>query len=157
MSMIEPSLAALGIEVPFLDDIGLQYDTMAGGRAQVSLVPGKRHTNSWGVVHGGVVMTMLDVAMAIAGRSLQADKQGGNVTVEMKTTFVRPTQAQHNGAAIVAKGHCYHLSTTLAFCEAELLDAQGLICAKASGTFKFLSKTAAVQRHLSTAHLPASD
>jgi acyl-CoA thioesterase len=143
--------------IPFLEDIGLQFDNMADGRAQVSLVPARRHTNSWGVVHGGVVMTMLDVAMALAGRSLQADAQGGNVTVEMKTSFVRPTQVQQQGAAIVAKGHCYHLSTTLAFCEAELLDSEGRVCAKASGTFKFLSKAAAAQRHVGGAHLPASD
>jgi uncharacterized protein (TIGR00369 family) len=148
---ISTSLAQRGIEIPFLDDIGLAFDAMADGHAQVSLVPQKRHTNSWGVVHGGVVMTMLDVAMAMAGRSLQTAKEGGNVTVEMKTTFVRPTQVQQAGNRVLARGHCYHVSTTMAFCEGEVLDDQGRICAKASGTFKFLTRVDANSRNFSGA------
>jgi acyl-CoA thioesterase len=145
---ISNSFKQRGIEIPFLDDIGLAFDSMAEGHSQVSLVPQKRHTNSWGVVHGGVVMTMLDVAMAMAGRSLQKSKEGGNVTVEMKTTFVRPTQVAQAGARVVARGHCYHLSTTMAFCEGEVLDDQGRICAKATGTFKFLTRVDATSRSL---------
>jgi acyl-CoA thioesterase len=144
---ISTSLKQRGIEIPFLDDLGLQFDAMADGRAQVSLVPEKRHTNSWGVVHGGVIMTMLDVAMAMAGRSLKTERDGGNVTIEMKTTFVRPTQLQRAGAAVIAKGHCYHLSSTMAFCEGEVLDDEGRVCAKATGTFKFLTRTDAARRN----------
>jgi acyl-CoA thioesterase len=141
------SLKQRGIEIPFPDDISLQFVSMADGRAQVSLIPEQRHTNSWGVVHGGVIMTMLDVVMALAGRSLKTESEGGNVTVEMKTTFVRPVQTQQAGAAIVGKGHCYHLSSTMAFCEGELLDDQGRICAKATGTFKYLTRRYAAQRN----------
>jgi acyl-CoA thioesterase len=139
-SEISNSLRQRGIEIPFLDDIGLDFVSMGDGHSEVALAPEKRHMNSWQVVHGGVLMTMLDVAMAIAGRSLKADKEGGNVTVEMKTTFVRPATVQTPGARIAARGHCYHLSTTMAFCEGEVLDDLGRICAKASGTFKFLQR-----------------
>ncbi|KPF70528.1 hypothetical protein IP84_02195 [beta proteobacterium AAP99] len=128
------SLAARGIEIPFHDDLGLDYGPVEGGRAECYLDVGRRHTNSWGVVHGGVVMTMLDVAMAMAGRSVQASQQGGNVTVEMKTTFVRGAK----GPRLTARGTCFHTSTSMAFCEGELIDSEGQVCAKASGTFKFL-------------------
>jgi acyl-CoA thioesterase len=47
-----------------------------------------RHLNSWNVAHGGVIMTLLDVAMAVAGRSLDPSA-GGGVTVEMKTGGAR--------------------------------------------------------------------
>jgi uncharacterized protein (TIGR00369 family) len=129
---------------------------MQDGCSEVALVPTKRHTNSWHVVHGGVLMTMLDVAMAIAGRSLKAEADGGNVTVEMKTSFVRPA----TGARLVARGHCYHLSTTLAFCEGEVLDDQQRICAKGSGTFKFLKRldvTRKVGQLTAGEDLPAND
>jgi acyl-CoA thioesterase len=135
---VSQSLQQRGIEIPFLDDIGLEFVSMENGRSEVALAPEKRHLNSWLVVHGGVLMTMLDVAMAIAGRSLKPEKEGGNVTVEMKTTFVRPATVAAAGGKITARGHCYHLSKTLAFCEGEVLDDQGRICARSSGTFKFL-------------------
>jgi len=45
-------------------------------------------------------MTLLDVAMAVAGRSLDP-AAGGGVTVEMKTTFVQPANA---GTRLIADG-----------------------------------------------------
>lgn len=128
-------------EIPFLSDLGVQFVSCANGEAELRLTLLPRHMNSWQVAHGGVVMTLLDVAMAQAGRSLY-DNVAGGVTVEMKTTFVRPSK----GAVLTAKGRCFHRSTTLAFCEADVLDEQGRICAKASGTFKYLSGEHLVKR-----------
>ena len=128
-------------EIPFLTDLGVEFVSAANGEAELRMPLHPRHMNSWQVAHGGVVMTLLDVAMAQAGRSLYENVAGG-VTVEMKTTFVRPSI----GAVLTAKGRCFHRSTTLAFCEADVLDEQGRVCAKASGTFKYLSGANLVKR-----------
>ncbi len=128
-------------EIPFLTDLGVEFVSSANGESELRLALLPRHMNSWQVAHGGVVMTLLDVAMAQAGRSLYENVAGG-VTVEMKTTFVRPSA----GAVLTAKGRCYHRSTTLAFCEADVLDEQGRVCAKSSGTFKYLSGANLVKR-----------
>jgi acyl-CoA thioesterase len=77
-------------EIPFLTDLGVEFVSAANGEAELRLPLQTRHMNSWQVAHGGVVMTLLDVAMAQAGRSLYENVAGG-VTVEMKTTFVRPS------------------------------------------------------------------
>lgn len=130
-------------EIPFLNDLGVQFVSSANGAAELRLALQPRHMNSWQVAHGGVVMTLLDVAMAQAGRSLYENVAGG-VTVEMKTTFVRPSI----GAVLTAQGRCFHRSTTLAFCEADVLDEQGRICAKASGTFKYLSGAHLLKRRV---------
>ncbi len=132
-------------EIPFLTDLGVEFVSSANGEAELRLALLPRHMNSWQVAHGGVVMTLLDVAMAQAGRSLYENANvqiSGGVTVEMKTTFVRPSA----GAVLIAKGRCYHRSTTLAFCEADVLDEQGRVCAKSSGTFKYLSGANLVKR-----------
>ncbi len=42
------------------------------------------------MTHGGAVMTLLDVAMAVAARS--ARKESGVVTIEMKTSFMLPAR-----------------------------------------------------------------
>lgn len=79
-------------------------------------------------------MTLLDVVMAVAGRSLDPDS-GGGVTVEMKTSFLQPGQA---GSRLVASGYAFHRSMTMAFCEGEIRDQQDRLIAKAMGTFKYI-------------------
>ena len=123
-------------EIPFLHELGVEFLGMGNGEARVALTLEPRHLNSWKVAHGGVVMTLLDVVMSMAGRSLDPDARGG-VTVEMKTSFVQP--GGHAGDRIVAIGKAFHRSTTMVFCEAELWNGDKL-AAKAMGTFKYLKR-----------------
>ena len=124
------------VEIPFLTDLGVDFIEMRDGQAQIALTLAPRHMNSWQVTHGGVVMTLLDVAMALAGRSLDPQSRAG-VTVEMKTSFLQP--AGTPGARIVATGRAFHRSTTMCFCEADLHEGDRLL-AKAMGTFKYLKR-----------------
>lgn len=119
---------------PFLTFLGVRLTQMQGGRAELQLDINADHLNSWQVVHGGVTMTLLDVAMAMAGRSLDPDARSG-ITVEMKTSFFQPAGAP--GAHLVAKGLALHRSTTMCYCEGELWNGDRLV-AKAMGTFKYL-------------------
>lgn len=121
-------------DVPFIKDLGIEFVSAESGRAVVALDLAPRHLNSWSVAHGGVLMTLLDIAMAVAGRSLDP-AAGGGVTVEMKTTFVQPANA---GARLMASAHAYHRSSTMAFCEGEVRDASERPIAKAMGIFKYL-------------------
>ncbi len=130
------------VEIPFLKQLGVEFLGMADGRAQVALNLQPAHMNSWQVTHGGVVMTLLDVVMSLAGRSLDPESRAG-VTVEMKTSFLQP--AGRPGSRVVATGHAFHRSTTMCFCEAELHDGDKLV-AKAMGTFKYLKRLEAAAK-----------
>jgi acyl-CoA thioesterase len=121
------------VEIPFLHDLGVEFIGMENGEAQVALNLQPRHMNSWHVTHGGVTMTLLDVVMAMAGRSLYPDAQGG-VTVEMKTNFLQP--GGKPGSRMIAKGKAYHQSKTMCFCEGELWDGDKMV-ARAMGIFKY--------------------
>lgn len=129
-------------EIPFLHDLGVEFLGMGDGRAEVALTLQPRHMNSWHVTHGGVVMTLLDVVMSMAGRSLDPEARGG-VTIEMKTSFMEP--GGRAGGRIVARGHAFHRSRTMCFCDGELWDGERLV-AKAMGTFKYLKRTDAGPR-----------
>ncbi|HEV2612016.1 MAG TPA: PaaI family thioesterase [Noviherbaspirillum sp.] len=128
--------------IPFLHDVGVEFLGMENGEAAVALTLEPRHMNSWHVTHGGVVMTLLDVVMSMAGRSLDPDARGG-VTVEMKTSFFQP--AGTSGNRIIAKGKAFHRSTTMCFCEGELWNGDKLT-AKAMGTFKYLKRLDAAKK-----------
>jgi acyl-CoA thioesterase len=124
------------IEIPFLHDLGVEFLGMANGEAQVALTLAERHMNSWNVTHGGISMTLLDVVMSMAGRSLDPDARGG-VTVEMKTSFMQP--GGRPGERLIASGKAVHRSTTMVFCEGEIRLGDKLV-ARAMGTFKYLKR-----------------
>ncbi|MEN7527992.1 MULTISPECIES: PaaI family thioesterase [unclassified Cupriavidus] len=122
------------LTIPFLADMGVLCNYMEDGRSEIELEVQQRHQNSWDMAHGGVLMTLLDVAMAIAGRSSDPDGRGV-VTIEMKTSFMAPGRGK-----MTARGQVVHRTSTMVFCEGEIVDADGKIVSKASGTFKFIKR-----------------
>ncbi len=132
----EPVATALPA-IPFLQELGIKVLESGGGAAQVELTLQACHLNGWHVAHGGVIMTMLDNVMSLAGRSMEPDIRGG-VTIEMKTSFMQP--GGKVGCHLIAKGKVAHASASIYFCEGELWNGDKLV-AKATGTFKFLRRT----------------
>ncbi len=120
------------VSVPFVESLGIELHGYGDGHAELWVDLDAAHLNTWEVAHGGVVMTMLDVAMALAARG-GSGHSGGVATIEMKTSFMRP--AEHRLRAI---GKVLHKTSTLVFCEATLCDDRGQLCATATGTFKAL-------------------
>ena len=81
------------VEIPFVRMLGFELVRFEPGEAEIVLPLRPELENSWGVAHGGVSMTLLDVAMAHAARSPGVDgvaETSGVVTIEMKTSFMRP-------------------------------------------------------------------
>lgn len=129
-------------DVPFLRHLGATVTLIADGCAEIVLPLRAEHMNSWDVAHGGVTMTLLDVAMALAGRSLDPEARTG-VTIEMKTSFLQP--GGKPGSELTAKGKAFHRSSTMCFCEGELWNGDRLV-AKAMGTFKYLRRVGRAEK-----------
>ena len=129
--------------IPFVDALGLELWGFGDGQAELRVTLDESHLNSWQVAHGGLLMTLLDVAMAHAARSVVAGSGGdaagtadsgpGMVTIEMKTTFMRPGEGR-----LRAVGTLLHRTATLAFTEGRVLDDADRLCAHATATFKYL-------------------
>ena len=119
-----------GLKVPFLTHLGVKAELGEGGRSRISLELRPELLNSFEVSHGGVVMTMLDVAMAMAARTSHAHV-GGIMTVDMSVSFIRAAKGR-----IVAHGKLLRGGNSLHFCEGEAFDESGELVAKSLGTFK---------------------
>jgi uncharacterized protein (TIGR00369 family) len=119
-----------GLEVPFLALLGVQSQLWEKGHTTLMLEPRPELTNHFGDVHGGVVTTLLDIAMSSAARSLYPDA-AGVVTMDMSLQFMRSARGTLHAEGRVVQG-----GKSTAFCEAELRDAAGERIAKAIGTFK---------------------
>ncbi len=124
---------AFGVEIPFVQLLGFELLRMAGGESELRYEARPEHLNSFGVTHGGASMTLLDVAMATAARSVAPET--GVVTVEMKTSFMQAARGP-----LVAKGRLLHRTATMAFTEATVFDAAGRPCTHATGTFKYVRR-----------------
>lgn len=122
-----------GVAIPFVEHLGFTLEQFEGGASELRYEPAPEHLNSFFVTHGGACMTLLDVTMAAAARSVL--KEMGVVTIEMKTSFMQPARGP-----LVAKGRLMHRTATMAFTEATLYDAAGRACAHATGTFKYVKR-----------------
>jgi uncharacterized protein (TIGR00369 family) len=130
-----PAPKLFGVEIPFVSHLGFELVRMEGGESELRFLPKPEHLNSFLVTHGGAVMTLLDVTLATAARSV--DLEIGVVTIEMKTTFMQPSKGLLTG-----KGRLMHRTKSLAFVEGTIYDAGGQACAHASGTFKYVKRPA---------------
>ena len=137
-----------GVDIPFVHHLGFELMLFEGGHSEIHYEAKPEHLNSFDVTHGGACMTLLDVAMAVAARSV--DKEMGVVTIEMKTSFMQPARGKLSG-----KGRLMHRTATMAFTEATIYDSEGRACAHATGTFKYvkrlpigLKSANPVERHL---------
>ena len=120
----------LGLTIPFLDLLGVKAEQIGGGKARISVEPRPALLNSFDVFHGGVIMTLLDVAMAVAARSSRNHSRGV-MTVDMSASFLRSASGR-----LVAEGRVLRGGQSLYFCEGEVLDESGELVAKSLGTFK---------------------
>ena len=136
MGMDQKQLKELGVEldVPFLKLLGVRCLRAELGEGEVLLSLKPEHNNSWEVAHGGVLLTLMDVGMAVAARA--SDEAGrGVVTIELKANFM---QAAQGIVRVVAK--TVHATPTMAFVEAKLYDERDRICCMGSATFKYFKE-----------------
>jgi uncharacterized protein (TIGR00369 family) len=131
------SQLSFGVAIPFANHLGMELHGFADGHSEIRLPNKPELLNSFAVTHGGVLMTMLDIAMATAARSVCAEL--GVVTIEMKTSFMLPAIPGKDGP-LVAKGALMQRTATLAFTQATVYDSRGRACAHATGTFKYLKR-----------------
>jgi uncharacterized protein (TIGR00369 family) len=122
-----------GVAIPFVHHLGFELVVFEGGHSQIDYLPKPEHLNSFEVTHGGALMTLLDVTMATAARSVEQEM--GVVTIEMKTLFMQPARGQLHG-----KGRLMHRTATMAFTEATVFDSAGRACAHGTGTFKYVKR-----------------
>jgi uncharacterized protein (TIGR00369 family) len=115
---------------PFGASLGLTLAAEhADGAVEVALDARAEHERDGGIVHGGVMMTMLDSAMAAAvRRTLAPDEWIASASIT--TDFLKPASA---GARLVARGWVERRGRTMAFPRGELRDAEGNVVARASG------------------------
>jgi uncharacterized protein (TIGR00369 family) len=122
-------------KIPFVTLLKIRTETLGQGTARLSVPIEPQFTNSLGSVHGGVIMSLLDVALCTAARTLHPDSVGV-VTIDLSTSFI----GAGNGARLVAEARVLKDARTMSFVEAEARNEDGSLVAKAIATVRVRQK-----------------
>ena len=116
---------------PIAETLDFGLTEIKPGRVVFTGMPGKKHYNPSGSVHGGYAATLLDSAMGCAVHTLLQPGQGFT-TLEIKVNYVRPmfdaTGEVRCEAAVINMGK------TVATAEGKVLDAKGRLIAHGTTT-----------------------
>ena len=117
--------------VPMASLMGFGISEIEEGRVVFECVPGERHYNPIGSVHGGLACTLFDSAMGCAVHTaLPAGV--GYTTVELKVNFLRPIST--STGRIFCEGKTIHVGGRIATAEARLTDEAGKLYGHATTT-----------------------
>ena len=121
--------------IPFIQHLKIQTDELGKGTARLSVPITKELTNSLGTAHGGVIMSLLDVALCTAARTLHPDSIGV-ITIDLSTSFIGGATS----ARLVADARVLKDGRSMSFVEAEAKNEDGSLVAKAIATVRVRHK-----------------
>jgi len=111
--------------------VGYHIVNAVTGQAVFELKPSEYHYNPFSTVHGGMLSTLLDTAMAAAVMTvLPAGKACS--TLELKVSFIRPVSSRTG--PITAKANLIHAGKQVATAEGRIYDANEKLYAHATST-----------------------
>jgi len=115
---------------PFHQWAGLQLVAIGDGTAELALDLRPHHFNPQGIVHGGIITAVADTSIGLALRS-RLRPGLTHRTAQLNVHFL----AKGEGSRIVGRGKAVHLGQRMGYGESEVLDGEGRLLARASGTF----------------------
>ena len=122
-------------KIPFLSHLKIVPESLGEGAARLSLPIEPHLTNSLGTAHGGVIMSLLDVALCTAARTLHPESIGV-ITIDLSTSFIGGA----TGKKLLADARVMKDARTMSFVEAEAKNEDGSIVAKAIATVRVRTK-----------------
>jgi uncharacterized protein (TIGR00369 family) len=118
-------------EPPIMEGVELFDCSAEPGAVVLHSVPGIRHYNPIGSVHGGYAAILLDSAMGLALHStLPAGT--GYTTLEFKISFIRGMSK--DTGTVRTEGKVFNVGRRAATAEARILDGKGRLLAHATTT-----------------------
>jgi uncharacterized protein (TIGR00369 family) len=116
---------------PIMQNIEPFDHSVEPGIVAFSSIPGFRHYNPIGSVHGGYAATLLDSAMGLCVHSM-LPKGSGYTTLEFKVSFIRG-MTQDTGV-VRSEGRILNVGRRAATAEARITDSKGRLLAHATTT-----------------------
>jgi len=118
---------------PFTHLIGLTIAELEFDRCRIDLDLGERHLQPFGIVHGGVLATLIDTATFWAG-FMRLPEDAGLVNVDLKLNYLRSVSS----GGLRAEGRCLRAGRQVSYAEASVFDGGGELVAHGTSTLMAL-------------------
>ena len=122
---------------PFQHYVGIEVLQLGGGNSVLQLELEDHHFNLYGIPHGGVHATLLDIAMGTAASF--PDKSGrevDSVTLNLSVDYIAPPKSK----ILIARGKITKKGKSIAYCTAEIFDEEKTLIASGRSIFKLYDR-----------------
>ena len=127
------TLASMGNACPFFQLLSMDIKELSWGRSHLAIDLASKHHQPFGIVHGGVMASLIDAAGWWAAYS-QLEPGLGLTTVEMKLNYLAPAIS---GQAL-GQGQVLKMGRSLALAQAQVTDPKGNLLAHGTVTLMVL-------------------
>src|SRR6185369_2895962 len=118
---------------PYPELIGMVITALEFDSCRIELDAARRHLQPFGIVHGGVIATLIDTATFWAG-FMRLPEDAGLVNVDLKLNYLKAV----SGGRLRADGRCLRAGRQISYAEASVFDADGELVAHGASTLMAL-------------------
>jgi len=118
---------------PYPDHMSMRLSSIALDMAVIKLQIGRRHLQPYGIVHGGVLATLIDTATFWAV-FMRVPENAGLVNIDLKLNYLQPVES----GLLTAEGHAIRSGNSISYAEASVLDENGERIAHGTSTLMTL-------------------
>ena len=151
LSKVPEGFEPLPMGLGFTDQIQPTFRRVTDEGVSVGLLVGEQHANTMGICHGGVLMTLADVAAA-TGLNFARGVMAGSPTINLAVDFV---SAAKMGEWIQSKINNVTIKRRFGFCDGVLMSDRGVVV-RFNGTFYFPDHKGLWQGGKSESDLPGA-
>ena len=121
----------------FADLVGYELTDWAEDVAKIALTVEARHLNRSGVMHGGVLTTLIDTACGYCGcYSAPGETPRRAFTLSLTSNFIGAAKA---GQRLIAIGRRSGGGKSIFFAEGQVQDEEGRLIGSGQGSFKYIT------------------
>jgi len=118
---------------PYPSLIGMTIETLEFDRCRIDLTLAERHLQPFGIVHGGVLATLIDTATFWAA-FMRLPEDAGLVNVDLKLNYLKAVVRGH----LRAQGECLRAGRQISYTIASVFDEAGELVAHGTSTMMAL-------------------
>ncbi len=118
---------------PFRHFVGIEIISLGNSKSVLQLELKDHHFNLYGIPHGGVHATLLDIAMGTAASFPDnSGREVDSVTLNLSVDYIAPPTSK----VLLAKGKVTKKGKSIAYCTADIFDEHKKLIASGRSIFK---------------------
>ena len=121
------------LTAPYPALLGMSLDAIDFDSCTIGLTVAEKHLQPFGIIHGGVLATLIDTATFWAG-FMRLPEDAGLVNVDLKLNYLKAVSS----GKLRAEGKCLRAGRVISYTEASVFDESGELLAHGTSTLMAL-------------------